>query len=346
MKRLSFQFRRQTRHPFFADLVNLSLLPITLLLWLAPLWGFADLFRQVWPVWALLSVLLCLAAIALRQPRILLIASMTILIIVPIGGELWRMSFAGPSATLSGGLPVTFATHNIWGRNRTPQVTSDYLIDLNADILALQEAGARTRDIHQPVAEHYAYVSDCRRASARIFSHLPILESGCMRDILDQNRAPGAPAWRWDIPSSTWARIQLPDGSNFVVISVHFTWPNPLSFQNEERINFTEIIQVFDQDSLVILGDFNAAAPSAALNRFDRDMSLIRRTHGIATWPSNGRFTSEDGDAPPLPTMVAGIDHIYAGNRWATANVRRGPNTGSDHRPIESMLIFRPPSVD
>jgi len=344
--RLSFQFRRQTRRPLFADLAILSLILVAVLIWIAPIWDFSDLFRQLWPLWALFSLFLCLALIALRQPRIWFAGALAIIIILPAGGDLWRMGTTDQSATIADGLPISFATHNVWGRNRTPQATLDYLLDLDADILALQEAGARTRSIHQPVAENYAYVSECRRASARIFSHLPMLESGCLRDMLDENRGPNAPAWRWYLPSSSWARVQLPDGTSFVVISVHFTWPNPLSSQNEERINFAEAIQVFNQETLVVLGDFNAAAPSAALNRFDRDISLVRRTHGIATWPSNGRFTNEDGGAPPLPTMFAGIDHIYAGNRWATADVRRGPNTGSDHRPIESILIFRTSAED
>jgi endonuclease/exonuclease/phosphatase (EEP) superfamily protein YafD len=341
-----FWFTRQTSRTILAAMAAWALAPLALLVWLAPIWSLADIFRQVWPLWMLMATIVLAALILSRQPVRSLAIFFTALIAAPMGGEIWRARTVDSTNAATEHQSVIFATHNIWGRNRTPQQAADYLIDLNADVLALQETGVRTRAIHEPVQAHYAYSAICHRAPIGLFSNLPIIESGCMRDILDTHRSAGDALWRWDFPASSWARIELPDGETFVAISVHFTWPNPLSSQDQERINFAEIIQVFDRENLVILGDFNAAAPSAALERFDRDIDPVRRTHGVATWPSEGRFADENGGTLSVPTMIAGIDHIYAGRRWATMDIHRGPNTGSDHRPVIATLALNPAATD
>ncbi|GJL96736.1 MAG: hypothetical protein DHS20C06_05530 [Hyphobacterium sp.] len=343
---MRFWFRRQAGRTILADIAVWALVTVAVLIWLAPFWSMADIFRQVWPLWMLMAVMVVAGMILFRLPKRRLAILIATLIAAPIGGEAWRAQTADSTIIATGHQPVVFATHNIWGRNRSPQNAADYLIELNADVLALQEADARTRAIHGPVEAHYAYSAVCNRAPVGLYSNLRIIESGCMRDILDAHRSDGDALWRWDFPASSWARIELPDGDTFVVISVHFTWPSPLSPQDQERINFAEIIQVFDQDSLIILGDFNAAAPSKALSRFDRDIGSVRRTHGIATWPSEGRFANEYGRTLPFPTMITGIDHIYAGRRWATMDIHRGPNTGSDHRPVIATLGLNPASTD
>ena len=339
-------FRRQTGRTILADLMVWVLALIALMIWLAPVWSLADIGRQVWPIWMATACLALALLILFGQPRRIPATIFAALIAAPIITEAWRAGTAENPTSVAGAPSVTFATHNIWGRNRSPQLAADYLITLNADVLALQEAGARSRAIHEPVQAHYAYSAICNRAPIGLYSNLPIIESGCMRDILDAQRSRGEALWRWDFPASSWARIEMPDGETFVVISVHFTWPNPLSAQDQERINFAEIVRVFDQESLVILGDFNAAAPSTALHRFDRDIVPVRRTHGLATWPSEGRFADENGDTLPFPTMITGIDHVYAGRRWATMDIHRGPNTGSDHRPVIATLALNSASTD
>ena len=338
---MNFRFRTQPRQVHLIDLPILGLVIVTLMVWIAPFWSFADLFRQVWPVWMAGASVLTISAFLLRAPRRILVSVLSALVLAPALGPTFFAERGDSWNSNDRGQEVTFATHNLWGRNRAHDLTADVLIGMNADILALQESGMRTRAIHQALSGHYANEVTCNRAPVRIFSRLPVSESGCLRDILDENRSAGEPLWRWDFPAAVWARIELPDGETFVVISVHFTWPNPLSSQNEERINFAEIAQVFDQERLVILGDFNAATPSSALSRFDRDLIPVRRTHSMPTWPSQGRWTNEAGNTVALPTMFAGIDHIYAGERWITGTIEVGPNTGSDHRPVAGRLIFR-----
>lgn len=337
---MNYRFRSPPRQIHLIDLPLFGLVIITSLIWLAPFWAFADLFRQVWPIWVVAATAVLAWVLVARAPRRIITAALLAALLIPAAGTVSSTLRMNTVATLPAGLPVTFATHNLWGRNRTPDQAVAVLESIDADILALQESGVRTRTIHEALEDHYPYEVSCRRAPVRIFSRLPVVESGCLRNILEENRSEGEPLWRWDFPAAAWARIELPNGETFTVISVHFTWPNPLSPQNEERINFAEIAQIFNQESLVILGDFNAAAPSSALARFDRDLIPTRRTHSMASWPSQGRWTNEEGHTLAIPTMFAGIDHIYAGERWVTSHMRVGPDTGSDHRPITGSLIF------
>lgn len=337
---MDHRFRHNRHRPVFADLALLALSLLAVLLWLAPFWTFADLFRQLWPLWAVAAIIVFSWTVGRRLPRRRVAMILAVAILLPGLGSVWAGIRPGNSLTPPSGQLITFASHNLWGRNRAHELTIDVLRQIDADILAMQEAGVRTRAIQEALGDHYPYEATCHRAPVRIYSRLPIVESGCLRDVLDANRSLGDPAWRWDFPASNWARMARPDGQTFVVVNVHFTWPNPLSLQDQERINFAEIVQLFDQDSLVILGDFNAAIPSAALARFDRDLDPIRRTHSLATWPSQGRWTDGEGNTPPLPTMFAGIDHIYAGENWFTESVNVGPNTGSDHRPFIGRMIL------
>ncbi|WP_421792120.1 endonuclease/exonuclease/phosphatase family protein [Hyphobacterium sp.] len=331
--------RRSIGRPYLTDLAAIGLGFVAIMLWIAPAFGFADLYRQIWPLWALACIALVIWAVWRVPSRGIAIAVLTLAIWLPSAGSFWQTAFQDTSRGDSGDA-ITLASHNLWGRNRAHDLTIDVLREIDADILALQEAGVRTRAIHTALDTDYPFEAECGRAPVRLYSRLPIIDSGCMRDLLDANRSLGDPEWYWDFPASNWARIRHPGGEDFVVVNVHFTWPNPLSLQDQERINFAQIVRLFEQDTLIILGDFNAAAPSAALARFDRDLTPTRRTHSIATWPSQGRWIDEHGNALPMPTLFAGIDHIYAGVRWQTVDIKVGPNTGSDHRPVIGRFVL------
>jgi len=123
-----------------------------------------------------------------------------------------------------------------------------------------------------------------------------------------------------------------------MIVSVHLTWPFPSAAQDCQRRNLARAIAREPQDTLIVMGDFNAAAPSRALARIERDLDLERRSIALPSWPSEGLFTRDGGMAPPLPPMLVGIDHIFAGDAWQTVSIHAGPDTGSDHRPLVARM--------
>jgi len=277
-----------------------------------------------------------------RQWRLFWMSALALLAIcAPVAPEVWRASesYFDPAATTT--LPgnaafLSVTTHNLWGRNPQSSTATATLIEMNADVLALQEAFGESGD---ELRAHYAYEANCTRHSTRLLSNLEIIESGCVQNLLIENSPPDFEWWTLDFPPSTWARIRLRNGETAVVVSVHMTWPDPLSVQNEQRRNLATQLARFDTDRLIVLGDFNAAAPSVALEHMERDFGLERRTILLPTWPSQGIWQRFGLENFPVPSMFTGIDHVFAGEAWTTLSVRRGPNTGSDHRPVMVRLM-------
>lgn len=74
----------------------------------------------------------------------------------------------------------------------------------------------------------------------------------------------------------------------------------------------------------VVAGDLNATPWSTALTRV---APALRRACGLApTWPSGH--------------VGIPIDHVLAGPRWRRIDCVRGPDIGSDHRPIRATLAL------
>lgn len=327
---------------FLALTATLGLGVLAALIWLAPVWNFADLFRQFWAPLALAAILAALAVAIFGTKRQRWGAPVLALLIAAPGLPETVVSLTDVTVTSPNGMPVTVVTHNLWGRNATPQAAADRIIEMDGDIVALQEAFGTAWVVPELLQDAYPQRAACDRYASVIVSRLPILESGCLD-------------WWWWItldgredtpffhaPPAAWATIRLPDGSDVTVVSVHMTWPDPLSNQDQQRRGLARMLAAFPQDRLVVMGDFNAAAPSQALARFERDLGLARITRGLATWPSESLWSNRAGASSPVPTMMSGIDHIFVGDRIYGWTVETGPDTGSDHRPVRATLIVSP----
>lgn len=97
--------------------------------------------------------------------------------------------------------------------------------------------------------------------------------------------------------------------------------------QEENMRRLRRILKDYDQNTLILVGDFNSTPWSFARRRDEAGVNLMRRTDLVFTWPAN-------------PTGVAflAIDHVYAGRAWKTVSIRRGPRLGSDHYPVVAVL--------
>ena len=327
------------RHPAIAFAVLAGLAALSLALWLAPLWRGFDALRQLWPVWALAAPLaLALAwpsrARWVRWAMVPLVAA----ILAPGAGETlhhWREPQAQANTA---GFELRVATHNMWGRNASPERVVERLVAIDPDILALQESRNAAGTAGETLARLYPHAARCR--STQILSRYEIVEAGCIRRPGPIDRTTAIPC-DWEVPPAVWARIRLPDGSTPVVVSVHMTWPFPGPTQDCQRGGLIDALDRLPHERMIVMGDFNAAAPSVALARMQGGLGLERRSIGIATFPAEGRFEQAGWPTPPVPPMLLGIDHVFAGEDWETAIIGVGPNTGSDHRPLVATLRLR-----
>lgn len=325
---------------FLAFTATLGLGGLAALIWLAPVWNFADLFRQFWAPLTLAAILAAITVVIFGRKRQRWGAPLLALLIAAPGIPETVHFNTASSLTAPSGTPVTVVTHNLWGRNAAPQAAVDRIIEMDADIVALQEAFGTAWVVPELLDVAYPNRADCDRYASVIMSRLPIVESGCLdwwwwRSIEGNSDAPFFHA-----PPASWATIRLRDDREITVVSVHMTWPDPLSNQDEQRESLALMLQAFPQDSLIVMGDFNAAAPSQALARFELDLDLRRITRGVASWPSESLWTNRAGAPSPVPTMMAGIDHIFVGEQLMGWIVETGPDTGSDHRPVKATLVL------
>ncbi len=331
------------RHTITAILATGLLCGLALLLMLAPLWRGFDALREIWPILLIIGGIAAGSILANRHrgARLLSLAAFAVILLPGIGEtfDAWRSEPAAPSP---GAYEISIGTHNLWGRNASPMEAATLLPPRAPDVLALQESFGRARETGGALVAQYAHNARCR--SNRLLSNLPIVASGCV-ELPPAVLAAATIPCDWEMPPAVWARIQLPDGSEAVFVSVHLTWPFPGATQDCQRRGLSRALAHWPQDRLVVMGDFNAASPAYALSRLERDLGLTRRSIGIATFPAEGRFQQAGLGIPPFAPMLLGIDHIFAGEAWQTVSIEAGPNTGSDHRPLLAVLRLQSESA-
>ena len=84
----------------------------------------------------------------------------------------------------------------------------------------------------------------------------------------------------------------------------------------------------------ILMGDFNLTPWSDALREIDSGLKpMVRRTHGMATWPANIAKTEKPAPMPVLP-----IDQVFAGPVWTRSRVGTLPRAGSDHYGVFAVL--------
>ena len=330
------------RHPFLALAALVASTGLAVILWIGGLSPWLDVFRQLWVVWVVLGGL-CLALTLpsrLKGAKWVALAIWAVIIAPGVPETMARME--APPSYLEGDF-VRIATHNMWIENTDPDLTVEVLTGFEADVLALQESNGKAREAGFALAAAYPHAARCR--STRLLSRFEILESGCLERPEPINWATAIPC-DWEVPPGVWARVELPSGRRAVFVTTHMTWPIPGDTQSCQRDGLAAALASLAGDPIVLMGDFNAAAPSLALARMDEAYGLQRRSRGLATFPSRSALGGSGWADLASDPMLIGIDHIYASDHWATVHVSVGPTTGSDHRPLVGALVLMAPPED
>ena len=105
-----------------------------------------------------------------------------------------------------------------------------------------------------------------------------------------------------------------------------------------EREALIHLAEGQSREGLILAGDFNLTPWSFALTRLDHGLGLERRDRAIPSWPAKRPVAGVQLTTP----AILPIDHVYAGLRWRTVAIRRGPNMGSDHYPLIVDFVPEP----
>lgn len=232
-----------------------------------------------------------------------------------IAPELVRST--GPQAPAGAPGAIKLIQFNVWHNSDGFERSVDWLVAQEPDIVVIEESQPAIRKLIEARTDWHATCADCEVV---IYSRRPPVPQASSPSV------PGA-------PGPLTRAVFRDDRGEFTVLGIHNAWPTDPD-QPFQEARLAGVLAGTDTSRTLVSGDFNSAPWSFARRRWDAQFGVIRRDRALFSWPAfqykRLRFL---GWFPFLP-----IDHVYAGDDWATVSVTRGPRLGSDHFPVVAIL--------
>jgi endonuclease/exonuclease/phosphatase (EEP) superfamily protein YafD len=236
-----------------------------------------------------------------------------------VGPELLRSTGAKAEPGAAGQIKVV--QFNVWHSNPDVEGVVRWLAKEDPDIAVLEETTPQLRARIGAEAKWHMACPDCE---VMILSKRPPVSAGAPRTAV---KAEGP------LSRATYRDTR----GEFTVIGVHYAWPTDPHVQQPQEARLAEAIGRYPRARTIAAGDFNSAPWAFARRRWDEKFGLIRRDRALFTWPA--RQPNRYRWLGLFPFLA--LDHVYAGEDWATVSVRRGPRIGSDHYPVVVTLAPR-----
>lgn len=280
----------------------------------SPAW---DVLTHAVPIY-LAGGLVALAAALVFHDRYRTFALIVGAVAVFAAGLLIAPEYLRPSGPKPAPGAATFKIiqFNIWGGHGGVDRAIAWLAGQNADVVVMQETNRKVRDA---VVARTGLHMTLARSNVAIFSRQPPVS------VLPMNGDADGPMV---LVGATFA---TPAG-NADVLGVHYPWPTEYD-RLSAAANLIRIVRTHPPGTTILSGDFNSTPWSFTRRREDAAFGLVRRTRAVFSWPA----------WPHVPFPLMPIDHLYAGDAWATVKVERGPKLGSDHYPVVVILAPRAP---
>lgn len=302
----------------WVDGAGIAVLAVTLLGWCGRWHWICDLtanFRWYWLLAAVGGLAVCLRW---RRP-----VAIGCLVLATIGNGLELLPYwlPAPAATTSArSEPLTIVTFNVLWSNANQAGVVAWLLDRDADVVALLEMDGAWLAAAEPLLAHYPHrVIRTREDPFGIvlLSKRPFLSA----DVVEFGGLP--------LPSIV-ARLDH-DGGPVTIVATHPPPPKTGGFAEARDAALRELGEFVAAtgSSCIVVGDLNATPWSAAFRGLVRagglrDSGLGRGLH--PTW--NARLW-----APRIP-----IDHVLVPAGAAVLDRHVGPDLGSDHLPVTVTL--------
>ena len=278
---------------------------------------FAELFSHFRLYYLLIQALLVLTFLHSRN-HIALIA--TLLLAAPNAwyvGPYLPALIAHPTEAAAAGSSVSITAVNLNFLNDDYAGARSYIKAAAPDVLILQEYthlwDAELDELRSVYPFHIIHARDGVFGMA-VYSRLPLRDS----HILDLG-----PAEVVNIRT----RVEL-ERENIVLYALHLFPPTSREWaglRNIQLVNLAAKAQR-EEGALIVVGDLNLTPYSPLFDRLLADSGLrdARKPQGLhVTWPTF-----------PLPLWIP-IDHCLTNENVRVTDVRRGPDAGSDHYPLE-----------
>jgi endonuclease/exonuclease/phosphatase (EEP) superfamily protein YafD len=283
-------------------------------------------FALVWLAAGVLAFLLSWASPGVVRGTLIRLAA---IVAVLASGGLILPDFTrqrSPSAEASAAHQVKLVEFNAWGEHSDPVRVAQWIASQHPDLVVIVEPNAALEPKLRKAAGLETYMADGAIVAARHrFLHT--------RVDWDVHTTPGQGFFM------NWPEIDGFDGKPFTLMGVHIGSPIPARRARAETLHLTLTLDGIDRPSTILVGDFNSSQFSHLRRQADEAIGLERRDRSLPSWPA--RLPMLNGRDFPIPFLP--IDHIYAGAKWRTVKVERGPKLGSDHYPLIATLAWSGP---
>jgi len=222
-----------------------------------------------------------------------------------------------PAAPATQKPTLTIAAANILASNQDPARLIAWLKTAPADVVMLTElTHGHAAAIERELGARYPY-----RAFEPVDSPIGIglMARRPLDDIALTHSVDGIP--------SLSARIEV-DGRAVRVVAAHPMPPMAPHWHEERDRLLIALAEGSGDTPLIVAGDLNATPWSTALSGIV-EHGLQRATGLKPTWGN--------------PYIGIPIDHVLASGHWRRGDSERGPDIGSDHRPVRATLHWADP---
>ena len=206
--------------------------------------------------------------------------------------------------------------YNVLSSNKNFDQVLNYLLNSNAEIIALAELTPEWATKLEPLKEHYPYHSihpQHDNFGIAVYSHI---KGKVDKIYLDSSFVPSLLFHSDDLSLLATHPIPPVGTQNFLSRNEHFKAISKLS---SEHKNF------------VVIGDLNCSVFSPFLQDFKHEakLKLAPKFSAIkGTWSTT------------IPLLITNLDHILVSSKINISDHRIGPHLGSDHWPIEASIQY------
>lgn len=209
--------------------------------------------------------------------------------------------------------------------------------DADADFVILVETSPVTADALKPVLARYPYRFESSPTGVGDSTGIAIYSKYDLRDYR-----------KIDLPvRPALTAVANVHGKQVRIVAVHPAAPVDIDWTAAWAHTFpilTNEIRDFQEDHLIVAGDFNATVAHGLFRSFVESNDLYDSSGSHPTWPQHGYPIPLHGfDGPqlalPLPPLL-GLDHVLLRGMDVT-DVQIGEGDGSDHKPVITSFVFQ-----
>lgn len=284
-----------------------------------------DMLSNFYIHYSLAGALLFFAALHWRLPRTAIVSLAITAITFGLAFSFERVPLVPEAQLADGTKTYRIMTFNAWEQAKTMNQLKTYLRQEKPDFVILQEITLKDWRSLKEIKDLYPHSSYCDDWLCGI----AFLSRHKWRTIKAQNFGPH------NLPM---IRVKFPDSlKGLTVYAIHSARPHwKYSTQREQFEHLSIYLKENSRSPVVLAGDMNASAFSSLLKDFAATSSLTPVGGLIATWPQRLRQMGY----LRLPILQLDIDHFFVKPEMTILRLWRGPDLGSDHRPLLMELAL------